>query len=165
MLTTLRSPKKGVSVVRRVGRLLDSRPTAQERRNFEETEFAATVRIPDKYVDRAYPAYFRAGTGAIRIAVSIPLARRRLDQGRPGHFHYPLQAPDARTGCLIGVSAPFELDNDRSSLLDGSWNEWLMDEAAQLTVELLTADSVRPFRPGSLRGAGANQPSQPVPVH
>ncbi len=137
---SLRSPKKDISVVRRVGKLLDSCASAQERRDFEELEFAGAVQIPDGYADRAYPAYFTAGDGLIRIAVSVPLARRRLDKGRPGHFHYPLQATDARTGCLIGVSAPFELDNDRSSLLDNKWNVWLMDEAARLTVELLTGD-------------------------
>ena len=158
---SLRSSQKGVSVIRRVGRLLDSRGGAEERRDFAEMEFATSVQIPDKYADRAYPAYFKIGPDAIRIAVSVPLTRRRLDQGRPGHFHYPLQAPSARTGCLIGVSAPFELDNDRSNLLDNKWNEWLMDEAARLTVELLTSDWFDRFGPGALQALDRTYPAIP----
>ena len=73
----VRASKKGFSAVRRVGRLLDGRLSAQERLNFEEIEFASAVQIPQKHADRAFPTYFKMGGGAIRIAVSIPLARRR----------------------------------------------------------------------------------------
>lgn len=158
---SLRSSMKGVSVVRRIGRLLDSRASAQERRKFEEIEFSTAVQVPEKYAERAYPAYFKAGAGTIRIAVSIPLVRGRLDQGRAGHFHYPLQAPDARTGCLVGVSAPFEMDNDRSSLLENRWNEWLMDEAARHTAALLTGDWFDRFGPAAFQALDRTSPASP----
>lgn len=157
----LRSPMKGISIVRRIGKITDSRASEREQRNFEEMEFATVVQTPDEYADRVFPAYFKAGAGVVKIAVSVPLARRGLERGRPGHFHYPLQAPDARTGCLIGVSAPFEMDSDRGSLLDNNWNKWLMDEAARLTVELLTGDWFDRFGPAAYEALDRTSPASP----
>ena len=157
----LRSALRGISITRRSGRLHDSHAGVQERREFEEMEFGVSVNIPEKHVDRAFPAYFKAGLGALKIFVSVPLVRRRIDQSRLGHFYYPLQAPDARTGCLMSVNAPFELNSDRSSLLNNNWNEWLMDEAARLTVELLVDDWFDRFGPAAFRMLARTNPASP----
>jgi hypothetical protein len=157
----VRSTLKGITITHRFGRLYDSQAGVQKKREFEEMEFGASVNIPDKFVDRAFPAYFKAGRGAFKISVSVPLMRRRIDQSRLGHFHYPLQAPDAWTGCLIGVNAPFDLNSDRSSLLNNSWNDWLIDEAARLTVELLVGDWFDRFGPAAFRVLARTSPASP----
>jgi hypothetical protein len=152
---------RGISIIRRFGKLYDSRSGVQVRREFEEMEFVASVKIPDNHTDRTFPVYFKASGGSIKISLSLPLLRRGIDQSRPGHFYYPLQAPDAWTGCLIGVSAPFELDSDRSSLLDNNWNEWLMDEAARLTADLLVRDWFDRFGSAAFQALERTNPASP----
>ncbi|HEX3522915.1 MAG TPA: hypothetical protein VHT52_12610, partial [Stellaceae bacterium] len=60
-------------------------------------------------------------------------------------FYYPLQTPQGCTGVAVSVSAPFKLDADRTSLLDSTWNEWLAEQAAQLTQDLLSEDWLRRY--------------------
>jgi hypothetical protein len=60
--------------------------------------------------------------------------------GQQGHFYYPLKASASRTGCALSVSAPFELNTDRSGINDHVWNDWLVDQAVELTIDLLKAD-------------------------
>jgi hypothetical protein len=132
---------RNVSVVSRTGRLVDQMEHGGESRSsFQEVEFSNIVDVPDKYADREYPAYYRARGGRLRIAVSLPIHRKRIDRSRTGNFYYPLQTPDSSTGCALSVSAPFDLNSDRSNLLANSWNEWLIDQAAALTVNLLKGD-------------------------
>jgi hypothetical protein len=130
-----------VSLVSRTGRLVDQMEHGGENRSsFQEVEFSTIVDVPDKYAGREYPAYYQARGGRLRIAVSLPIHRRRIDRSRTGNFYYPLQTTDSSTGCALSVSAPFDLNGDRSSLLPNSWNEWLIDQAAGLTVDLLKGD-------------------------
>ena len=153
--------KAGVTAVRRAGRLLDENGGSRSRRDFEEMEFARFVEIPAKHAGKVFAAYFAGKAGMVRIAVSLPLGRRGLDAARVGHFHYPLQTPDARTGCLVGVSAPLDLDSDRSSLVDSGWNDWLADEAARLTVDLLPGDWTGRFGPAAYRAVSRTGSSSP----
>lgn len=142
---TERSKMKGVSIVRRVGRLTDAYGGNLARRDFEELEFTTAIEVPPEFRSRMNPAYFKTRDGFVKIGISLPILRKRLDHSRPGHFHYPLQAPDARTGCLVAVSAPCELDNDRSNLTEHAWNIWLMGQAARFTVQLLAQDWIGRF--------------------
>ena len=135
-----RSPLKGVTAVRRNGKLVDESATGRTRSDYGEIEFSRDVLLPGNFRDTPFAAYFKAGERTVRIGVSLPIRRGTVDRSRPGHFYYPLQAPDARTGCLTNVSAPFELDNDRSNLIESDWNDWLMDAAAALTVDLIKGD-------------------------
>jgi hypothetical protein len=41
-----------------------------------------------------------------------------------GRFFYPLGVPFGWTGCALGVNAPFQMDQDRSSILDPATSEW-----------------------------------------
>lgn len=141
---SLRSKAKGVAVTRRVGRLTDT-ASGGGRQDFVEMEFSTAIELPARFKDRPHPAYFKDKKGHIRIGVSLPIARNRIDRTHPGHFHYPLQAPGARTGCLMSVSAPFELDADRSQLTDFEWNDWLLKEAASFAVRLLAQDWLERF--------------------
>ena len=132
----------GVTAIIRSGKVIDSqageRPVTSR---FEEIEFLRTVDLPDQDLGRDIPDYYRSGESRIRIGVSLPIARGRIDRGRAGHFYYPLQTPHARTGSAVSVSAPFELDGDRSALVPASdWNDWLAGEAADLATDLVGTD-------------------------
>lgn len=157
----VRSNMKGVTVTSRAGRLVDVAAGTRSSRAFEEMEFIKSVEVPREYADRNIPAYFQVKGGAIRIAVSLAMSKGKVDVRADGHFHYPLQAPDARTGCAISVSGPFILDNDRSGLIDHGWNDWLMEQAARFTVDLLVGDWVNRFGVGVLEGLVSNEHGSP----
>lgn len=157
----VRSKMKGVTVTSRAGRLVDVAAGTRTSRAFEEMEFIKSVEMPSEYADRNIPAYFQVKGGAIRIAVSLAMSKGKVDVGADGHFHYPLQAPDARTGCAVSVSGPFILDNDRSGLIDHGWNNWLMEHAARFTVDLLVGDWVDRFGVGVLEGLVNNDHGSP----
>lgn len=126
----------GVSMVARKGRLTDG----DNGTTFREEEFSRSVEIPADFSHRAFPAYYRVAGGRLKIALSMAIVRKRIDLEQGGHFYYPLKAPSSRTGCAISVSAPFELNTDRSGIIDHPWNDWLIDQAVDLTVELLRSD-------------------------
>ncbi|MCO6178032.1 DUF3883 domain-containing protein [Ciceribacter sp. RN22] len=127
----------GVSMISRRGRMSDGDARVI---SFQEEEFSRTVELPAEYADRRFPSYYRAAGGRVKIAVSVPIARRKIDIGHNGHFYYPLKAPASRTGCPVSVSAPFDLNQDRSGLNDLQWNDWLIDQAVELVMDLLVSD-------------------------
>ena len=132
---TLKCKVKGVSAVRRIGRLnsidRENREPARVQIS-EEVEFSRPIAIPAEHANIRFPAYYRAPGGALRVCVSVPLRRGRIDRAQPGQFYYPLQTPQGSTGIAVSVSAPFKLDADRTSLLDSTWNDWLAEQAARL---------------------------------
>jgi hypothetical protein len=158
-------PVKGVTAVRRTGRLEDwadqatTRPVVQK---IEELEFTRTIPIPadSRHID--YPDYYRAGPTSLKVSISLPLRRNRIDFDQVGHFHYPLQTPQSRTGSTVQVSAPFKLDNDRSSLLVNSWNVWLQEAAALLTRSLVRQDWFDRFGADAYLALDATAPASPV---
>lgn len=132
----------GVASIVRSGQLVDGdgKPA-----RFKEIEFSRGVAIPVEYAGRSFPAYYKLPGGRLKIAVSLPLGRRGIDASQQGHFYYPLKAPASRTGCAVSVSAPFELNTDRSGINDHVWNDWLIDQAVDLTIDLLGADWFKNF--------------------
>ena len=131
----------GIAMLRRTGRLetrgVDDR---RYRQRHEELEFARYLEIPAEYAGLDFPSYFRSGS-RVRIAVSISLKAGRPITDRSGFCYYPLQAGQARTGCAVSISAPFQLDAERTRLLaDSDWNSLLSGQAADLVADLLGAD-------------------------
>ncbi len=140
---TLRCGLKGVSTVRRTGKLSSVDRAKGERTQvqaFEEIEFSRQVTIPDEHANVRFPAYYRVSANSIRVCVSVPIRRGKVYRARQGQFYYPLQTPQSFTGNTVSVSAPFKLDADRTSLLDSTWNDWLAEKAAELTQDLLSED-------------------------
>ncbi len=127
----------GVTMVARSGRLIDGDVRGV---SFQEEEFSRSVEIPAEHATRRFPAYHKLPGGKLKIAVSVPIARRRIDLGQYGHFYYPLKASSSRTGCAVSVNAPFELNTDRGGINDHVWNDWLIDQAVKLTIDLLKVD-------------------------
>ncbi|WP_262691998.1 DUF3883 domain-containing protein [Kordiimonas aestuarii] len=138
---TVRCRMRGVSVVRRIGQLKVVQKNGPDTtRKFEELEFTRILEIPAKFSDNSYPDYYRRRNGRIYLGVSLPIARKKIDLSQTGNFYYPLQTPDSRTGCTASVSAPFDLDADRSSLIESEWNRWLQEQAAKFTIDLIRED-------------------------
>jgi hypothetical protein len=57
-----------------------------------------------------------------------------------GTLYYPLETSAARSGFPFSVSAPFEMNEHRSNIVDpqnSPWNAWLLDEAARFAVRIL----------------------------
>ncbi len=130
-------PAPSVTMVARGGRLIDGDDRSVP---FQEEEFSRSVEIPADHAAHRFPVYYKLPRGRLKIAVSVPIARRRIDLAQHGYFYYPLKAPSSRTGCVVSVSAPFELNADRSGINDNVWNDWLIDQAVELTLDLLKAD-------------------------
>ena len=144
----VRTPARGIRLVRRQA----VQESAGHRKSVVELEYQARVQIPASHRRRDFPTYFRSGRNMVSIGVSIRLDRGRPDANSAGLVYYPLGAPLARTGNLVSLNAPFELDNNRANIVSpssSSWNEWLIQESVDLTVRLLTADWYERF------GAGA----------
>jgi hypothetical protein len=70
------------------------------------------------------PGYFRVPAGRIRLAVSVRVRRSRLDLAVPGIFHYLIGTSRSRTGFGFSISAPFEMTEDRSQLVDPQNSDW-----------------------------------------
>jgi hypothetical protein len=129
-----------IEALRRSGRMEVHQggvPSLKE--GFDEIEFGSLVEIPSEFASIKVPDYFRRSRRRIRIAVSFPLERGRPAL-RAGRFFYPLQAPRGGTGSSLDVSAPFELNSDRSAIHPNDWNGWLCKMAADLVVKLLARD-------------------------
>ena len=149
---------RGVSMVSRSGRLTDG---DEKGTPFQEIEFSRSVDIPAEHLARRFPAYFTVPEGGLKIAVSLPIARGRIDIGQRGHFYYPLKASAALTGCVVSVSAPFELNTDRSGINDHVWNDWLIDQAVELTIDLLKADCFARFGADAFKALIGNGTASP----
>lgn len=127
----------GVTMVIRNGKLVDSN---DKNVPFQEEEFSQSFEIPAEHAERPFPAYYKLPGGRLKIAVSVPIARKRIDLRQPGHCYYPLKAPLSPSGCTVSISAPFELNTDRSGITDHVWNDWLIEKAVDLTIDLLKGD-------------------------
>jgi len=148
----------GVTLVVRRGRLDYGE---KKRVLFQEEEFSRAIAIPAEHEGRRFPAYYKLPGGRLKIAVSVPIARGRIDLKQNGHFYYPLKAPSSGTGFVVSVSGPFELNTDRSGINDHVWNDWLIDKAVELTVDLLKTDWFSRYGADAFKAVIGNGPASP----
>ena len=126
-----------------------------------EIEFQKSFEVPEEFRLVTFPSYFRASSRSrIKIGVSVRMKGSQIDLSHRGQLFYPIGVPDGRSGNGISISAPFKMDMDRSAILgDDPWNRWLLQCAANLTVDLLTSDWLERF------GAAAYLASWPNDIH
>jgi Domain of unknown function (DUF3883) len=139
----VRCKMAGVLAIKRSGRLTDRNANIDgltRTTTYEEIEFARAAPVPAEHVGQTYPAYYRGSNGSVKVCVSLPVRRKRIVTLQAGNFYYPLRAAHGTTGLALSVSAPFNLDADRTELLSNSWNEWLSSQAADLVADLLKGD-------------------------
>ena len=149
--TTLPSSARNVTVLHRVVRVFDGPldgSGSSRQQTMEEIEFQKNVELPQEYRGQTSPSYFKTSSSRIRIGVSLRVQRRKAKTREPGLFFYPIGVNHGYTGTAVSVNAPFQLNSDRSQILDDSnsrWNEWLLRQAAELTAQLLTSDWLERF--------------------
>lgn len=142
---TVKSQQKGIITVRRAIHLADSKPSNSQAtgHTIEEIEFQRVIPLPLQYRGEAIPGYYNVPGGRIRLAVSMRKSRKKIAIEHPGHFYYPLGATNAYTGNAISINAPFQMNADRSQIIDPSvngFNKWLIDRATDLTFDLLASN-------------------------
>lgn len=117
-------------------------------KKLEEIEFQKNLRVPEEFKQHKIPGYFRTVGGRIRLALSLRQKKGKVGISELGLFYYPLGLIHAHTGTAVSVNAPFQLDDDRTRIIDtgnSKWNEWLLKMAAEFTLELLVSDWVKRF--------------------
>ena len=133
------TPAKGIRLIRRQA----LQESAGHRNRVVELEYQARVQIPESHRQKDYPSYYRISQNRMWVGVSLRLYRGRPDASTPGLVYYPLGTPLARTGNLVSLNAPFEMDNNRANIVhpsSSSWNEWLVQELVELTTKMLITD-------------------------
>ena len=138
---------------------LDNSNSSQQ--TTRETEFQKSFEVPAEFRHVKFASYFRASSrNRVKVCISVRMKGSRIDLSHPGQLFYPIGVPDGRSGNSISLSAPFKMDMDRSAILgDDPWNRWLLQCAADLTMDLLTSDWLERF------GAAAYLASWPNDIH
>ena len=79
------------------------------------------MQIPESHRQKDYPSYYRISQKQnVGRIVSQTLQRTPGCTNSSGLVYYPLGAPTARTGNLVSLNAPFEMDNNRANLVTPS---------------------------------------------
>lgn len=150
-VTTVASSNRSVKVLHRTITMKDSSNAehpSKHVQSLEEIEFQKNFRIPEQFRQQNIPNYFKVTGGRIFLALSMRIKRGRIDLSEPGLFYYPLGLIHAYTGTGISINAPFQLDDDRTRIIDpenSQWNKWLLERATDLTFELLVSDWTKRF--------------------
>ena len=152
----LASPERGIILLARRITMTDSKLEKTE--SEEELEWQKRFELPDKFRQEHVPGYFRDRGGRIRVGISLRTKRGTLHPSMPaGIAYYPIGVAQARTGNSVSISAPFEMDADRSELVDPSnsaFNAWLLDRAADMAISLLCADWFERFGAKAYQAVG-----------
>ena len=126
----------------------DNSTKSASARKITEIEYQKSFGVPPAFRAHTFPDYFRVPGGRLRMGISLRLKRKRLDLGDPGLFYYPIGSDNSLTGSAISLSAPFEMNPDRTALMspaNSSWNEWLIGTASEYVLDLLTNEWLSEF--------------------
>ena len=154
---------KQLTATRRGVRLLARRITMTDSKigktqSEDEYEWQRRFELPPIFHGEHIPGYFRDRGPYIRIGVSLRTKRGRLDPAMPaGIAYYPIGVEHAYTGNSVCINAPFEMDADRSALVDHSnspFNAWLLGLTAEMTLGLLHTDWFGRFGVDAYRAVG-----------
>ena len=121
----------------------DGGQPTRHRTELQELEFQKACPVPSDLVGQPIPRYFKIADGRIRIGLSLRMRGKRVDISAYGILFYPLGVPRAFSGNAANLCAPFQMESDRSDIIapeNSPWNQWLLKEAADFTLELLVSD-------------------------
>lgn len=160
----LESQSKDNMILHRAINMRDSTKSSKKSvRRIEELEFQRSILVPKEYRGQDIPEYFKRPYGRVLFAVSIRLRQGKIDISTPGIFYYPLGMNKNYTGTAINISAPFKLDNDRTSIISpesSPWNQWLLNESTDLVIQLIKSDWLERFQSDAF--VSLNQITNPV---
>ena len=141
----------------------------QKQETVREIEFQKNFDIPAEFIDRTIPGYFKVrGRPRIRIGTSLRMRGKTPKFAESGLFFYPIGVAHCFTGNAISVNAPFEMDGNRSRLVDegnSTWNAWLLKQASHLTGDLLASDWLERFGFNAFLAARGDTPSSAPTFH
>ena len=150
--TKVNTSIKNVVGVQRQIRVVDSpldNGGKRHRQTVEEIEFQKYLDIPSEFRDETFPSYFKVNPGQrLKVGVSLRKKGQKIDLENHGVFFYPIGVAHGHTGNAVSINAPFQMNVDRSQILDkdsSSWNAWLLKCASTLTMELLVSDWLQRF--------------------
>ena len=153
----LTTENRKMSLFRRRITMTDSR--VGKAQTLEEFEWQKRFSLPEGFRKQHIPSYFRDHGSRIRIGISLQTKREKIHPNMSkGIAYYPIGVAHAYTGNSVSVNAPFEMDADRSELVDPSnsqFNAWLLQLAADMTIELLHTDWFYRFGANVYRAVGA----------
>lgn len=146
----LASQFKDTIILHRTINMRDSAKSGKKSvKRIEELEFQRSILIPKEYREQDIPEYFKRPYGRVLFAASLRLQHGKIDISKPGIFYYPLGMNRNYTGTAINISAPFKLDNDRTRIISpemSPWNEWLLNEATGLVIQLIKSEWLERFQ-------------------
>jgi hypothetical protein len=136
-----RAGSSSLNLIRRTARLEEHGPSLGDApETIKEMEYQHVLMPPAELRRPNVPGYFQVPGGRIRLGVSVRTRHGRLDLRTSGIFYYPIGATRSRTGFAFSISAPFEMTEDRSQLVDpqnSDWNAWLLQQSAAFAIRLL----------------------------
>ncbi len=148
-----------VTAIERTLRVVRSRldDSNSSQQTIREIEFQKSFEVPEEFRRVPFPSYFRASSrNRIKVGVSVRMKGSQIDLSHRGQLFYPIGVPNGQSGNGVSISAPLKMDMDRSTILGADpWNRWLLQCAADLTMDLLTSDWLDRF------GAAAYLVSRP----
>lgn len=152
----LTDARRGVKLF--VRRITMSDSKIEKTQSQEEFEWQKQFRLPEEFSAQHVPGYFRARRRSITIGLSLRTKKAKLHpEMPPGIAYYPIGVEHAYTGNGVSISAPFEMDADRSQVVDPAnspFNAWLLRLACEMTLELLRTDWIYRFGMGVYRAVG-----------
>ena len=134
-------------------------PGPKSRHTIKEIEFQKSFDVPMEFQGTTFPRYFRVSSRRrIMIGISVKTKGKQIDLDHRGRLFYPIGVPNGQTGNGISINAPFEMDMNRSAILDGNpWNNWLLQCGANLTMDLLSVDWLERFGPDAYLAVYPNE--------
>ena len=152
----LPSSERGTTILARRITMADTESGTTQ--SEEEIEWQKRFELPAEFRREQVASYFRDRGARIKVGISLRTKRGKLHPDRAaGTLYYPLGVPRSNTGNGVSISAPFEMDADRSDLVDPStsaFNAWLLELAADMTILLLHKDWFGRFGVSAYHAAG-----------
>jgi len=161
----LKAAARGVTLLSRRVQMVDSKSGVDQ--IIEEHEWQRNFRLSPEFDLASIPGYFRRSSRSIRLGISLRTNRGRLHPDLPpGIVYYPIGVSGAYTGNAVSLNAPFDMDFDRRLLNDptnSSINAWLLDNLAQMTIDVLKEDWFERFGANAYLAVGKiHEASVPV---
>ena len=122
------------------------------RKRYREVECFKTI-LDGEYLDQDIPNYYCVSKKGkdkryIRIGFSFEIDNKNnIKFNRPGRLFYPIGIQNEFSGNFINISAPFILDSTRTAISNSKFNEWLIENAAIMLIDLLRTELIHTFGP------------------
>ena len=122
------------------------------RKRYREVEYFKTI-LDGEYLDQDIPNYYCVSKKGkdkryIMIGFSFEIDNKNnIKFNRFGRLFYPIGIQNEFSGNFINISAPFILDSTRTAISNSKFNEWLIENATIMLIDLLRTELIHTFGP------------------